>query len=221
MQKCPGLPRCDQRTGEDNRVKGNVVFADELDQLHLLGILPPLLPLVGKIGRDGDIADRGIEPDVKNLVLEVLFWNRDAPLQIPRDGPFVQAVPDPGLGHLDGILGPGALRRGLLHPGFQLRQYRRQIDIQVGGFPYHRNSTAYPAAGFHQVRWIEELAAVFALVSASFRVIAVGTDPADVAVRQKAFAGLAVGLFDGFFLDIAIAVQTEKDRLGDLGMPGS
>jgi len=38
-----------------------------LHQLHVLGVLPPLFPLWGVVGSDGDVADWSVEPHVKHL----------------------------------------------------------------------------------------------------------------------------------------------------------
>lgn len=57
----------DDRRGKDNAVKRDVVLGHKLVELHLVGVLPPLLPLLGVVGRDGKVPNGGIKPDVKHL----------------------------------------------------------------------------------------------------------------------------------------------------------
>ena len=52
---------------EDDAVERHVVLGHELVELHLLGILPPLLPLLRVVGCDGEVADGRIKPHVKHL----------------------------------------------------------------------------------------------------------------------------------------------------------
>ena len=58
----------------------------ELEVLYAVGVLPPLLPLVGVARRDADVADRSVEPHVKHLhsfvcECDCLLWK---PTQIQR-----------------------------------------------------------------------------------------------------------------------------------------
>ena len=45
-----------QGAWKDNSVERNGVFAHELVELHFLGVLPPLLPLISVAGSDGHMA---------------------------------------------------------------------------------------------------------------------------------------------------------------------
>ena len=45
-----------QGAWKDNSVKRYVVLGHELVELHFLGVLPPLLPLISVAGSDGQIA---------------------------------------------------------------------------------------------------------------------------------------------------------------------
>lgn len=65
--------------GTNNGMEGHIVFTNELVQFHILGILPPLLPIVPiKIVSvsvsfgNTHIANTGVEPHVEDFVL-VLF----------------------------------------------------------------------------------------------------------------------------------------------------
>jgi hypothetical protein len=47
---CPAISGSDLSAREDHRVKDGVVFSDEVIQLHVVGISPPELPLIGVTG---------------------------------------------------------------------------------------------------------------------------------------------------------------------------
>ena len=54
-------------------MEGDVVFAHELEEFHLLGVDPPFLVLLLEVvGSDGDVADGGVEPDIEHLLSELL-----------------------------------------------------------------------------------------------------------------------------------------------------
>ena len=69
-----------------------VVFAHELVQLHVLLVLPPLLPLIDVVCCDGDVANWSVKPHVKDLVLEFVDRDRRAPFKVSRDHSFNQTV---------------------------------------------------------------------------------------------------------------------------------
>jgi len=62
-----------------------VVLADELEELHFVGALPPILPvealLVARAGSYRYITDGRVEPNVEDLVLEARLGHRDAHLR--------------------------------------------------------------------------------------------------------------------------------------------
>ena len=72
-----------------------IVLADELVQLDFLGVLPPLLPLIGIACRNGWVSDASIEPNVEDLVLITWKRNRHAPFQIARDAPALETFCKP------------------------------------------------------------------------------------------------------------------------------
>ncbi len=58
------------------------------------------LPVLRVIGSDRDVADGGVEPYIKHLVLVAGAWHRRAPLEVARDAAQLQAVPHPCICHL-------------------------------------------------------------------------------------------------------------------------
>lgn len=52
----PWLSSSNQRTGEDDRVEGDIVLTHELIKLYLIGILPPFFPILGVTSCDGGVA---------------------------------------------------------------------------------------------------------------------------------------------------------------------
>jgi hypothetical protein len=52
VEQCIVIVSPQQRTGKHHGVEGNVVLGHELIVIHLLGILPPSLPLIRVARRD-------------------------------------------------------------------------------------------------------------------------------------------------------------------------
>ena len=199
-------------------MKGDVVLADELEKLHVFRVFPPRFPLRRQGRGYGYVADGGVEPDIEDLVFIALFRDRDSPLQVPGYGPFLEAVPDPGVGHLNSIAGPETLDRSLGHPVLEFRKYGGKIEIEVMGLPHLGFRAAGTAAGFYQVRRVKQFAAVFALISPGIIISAVGTGSPDKAIRQKALTARTVELFDAAFFYVALPVAAPEDGLDNIGL---
>ena len=101
VQLGPGLARADQGRGEDHCVEGNVVLSHKLVELDIVGVLPPLLPLVGVVSGDRDVSDRGIEPHVEHFRSEFLQRHLGSPLEITGDASTKKALLKHGLGEAD------------------------------------------------------------------------------------------------------------------------
>jgi hypothetical protein len=117
---------------------------------------------------------------------------------------------------LESVASPTPFFAGFVHPPLHLRKYCRKIDIEVTGLSYDRRRTADSAAGINQIRRIQELAAVFALISPCLLVTAVRTGASNVTVRKKHLAPFTKQLFDGTFTNVIVFIQLEKDILGNL-----
>ena len=70
-----------QGAWKDNSVKRNVVLGHELVELHFLGVLPPLLPLISVAGSDGQIAT-----DCK---YDIPYFTIEAPMSNKRPSPIL------------------------------------------------------------------------------------------------------------------------------------
>lgn len=81
-------------------MKRHVVLPHELHQLHIVGVLPPGLPVPHIVGGDADVADGGIKPDIEHLVLIPRAGDYCAPLEVPSDTAYLQPIAHPGVGHL-------------------------------------------------------------------------------------------------------------------------
>jgi len=105
-------------------VEGCIVLTHELVELDLLRVLPPLSPvlIVGSevVACNRDVADWCIEPDIEDLVLIVVSWNRSAPLQVSCDASAMEALFEKFLGEELGVVAPFALNRLLVDPLGQL-----------------------------------------------------------------------------------------------------
>lgn len=82
MQESPGLFGGNERSGEDDGVEGDVVFAHKLIELDFLALPPGSIVFAQVAGCDGDVADGGIEPNIENFALELFQRDRDSPLQV-------------------------------------------------------------------------------------------------------------------------------------------
>ena len=110
----------------------DVVLAHELIELDIsLLVLPPLFPEVSVGRRDRDIADRCIEPDIEDLVCELVDGDFGAPLEIASDAPAEQALLEHRPREADRVGGPLALDRRFGDPLFQLGLDLGQIDEDV------------------------------------------------------------------------------------------
>jgi hypothetical protein len=111
-------------------VEGYVVLAHELEELDILRVLPPLLPILFiVVGCNAEIANWSIEPDIENLVLVLLERNRSTPLQIASDASASEAFFKQGRSKLNGIRSPFSLF--LLEEFLMLRLNLGQVDEDV------------------------------------------------------------------------------------------
>ena len=84
----------------------DVVLSNELEEVNVLRLLPPIPPVVGIVSGDGYVAYWGVEPYVEDLVLVAFLWNGNAPLEIPCYATLLEAVTNPALCDLNGVLCP-------------------------------------------------------------------------------------------------------------------
>lgn len=88
---------------EDDRVERNIVFTHELIELDIIGVLPPLFPLLGVACCNAGVSNRSIIPDIEHLVLETGHRNRSTPLEITSNATGTQAFLQPRLGNVNTV----------------------------------------------------------------------------------------------------------------------
>lgn len=71
-QHCPLIARTKEAAGKDDGVKGNVIFAHELEQFHIFGVFPPLFPVRSVVGSNGNVPYRSIKPNIKHLMVSTM-----------------------------------------------------------------------------------------------------------------------------------------------------
>ncbi len=134
-----------------------------------------------------DVLDGGVEPDVEHLVLETraglaAAHDGDAPGEIAGDAPVDEAL-------VEVLVGDGAVKAGQKcglggDPGADGVGELRLLQVEVAGFA----DLEIAGAGDHrigadEVRRVEQVAAVVALVAPGLLEAAVGAGALDVAVR--------------------------------------
>jgi len=112
-------------------MEGNVILAHELVQLDILGVLPPLLPILGISSRDRRVTDRSIKPHIKHLALPTRQGDRGTPLQVTGNTTQLESLLEPGLSDDFAVVGPGALGRSLLVPGLTVGLELAQVEEEV------------------------------------------------------------------------------------------
>lgn len=90
-------------------MEGNVILAHELVQLDVLRVLPPLLPVIGIVGSNRGVTNRGIEPDIKDLTLPTRERDGGTPLQVTSNATQLEPLLEPRLSNDLAIVGPAAL----------------------------------------------------------------------------------------------------------------
>ena len=218
VQHGPLISSTDLSTGEDHTVEGHVVLAQELPQLHILRVAPPLLPLVCVVGSDRGVADASLEPHVENLVLVSLQRDGNTPLQVSGDTTVLQALLQPGLGDNAGVPGPVTLLNSGVSPFLDLRLELVEQDVDVFRLAADGGSAVKLAAGVDEIKGIKEVTALVTLVSTGIVVVAAGAFTLHEAISQERSVLLAEGLFGGALSEEAVLVQALEDRLGDLGV---
>lgn len=87
MDEVPFLLGGDEAGGEYDGMERYIIFTHELIKLDIIVLIKPpsFVVLLEQVGSNRNIADRSIEPNVENLILE--FFNRHAhtPLQVTSD----------------------------------------------------------------------------------------------------------------------------------------
>ena len=214
----PGV--AEQHGRPDLGVEDDVVLAHEVVRLGVR-VVPPGPPGVRvaaaarPLDRRGQVADHRVEPDVDPLVRPVppaVERNRNAPVQVPGDGPRLQVI-EQVEGELEHVRAP--LARLGLQPAAEHLGERGQVEEVVLGLDEDRRLAVDLRPGVDQVGRVELVAAVVALVAARARVPADRAGALDVAVGQRAAGGRRDRAQRDLREDVAVLEQAEEDLLGD------
>lgn len=197
-------------------MEGHIVLAHELIEGNIIGVLPPLLPLVGIVGRDGRIADASIKPHVNHLLLVARQGNRHTPLQISGDTAGFQALCQPRLGDGNAVLRPSILLVGVLEPLVNLGLQLLQANKDVRRVARDGSSAVDLASWVDELKRIQQAAALVALVTSGIVVVALRARSLDESVRQEGIVLLTVRLFCRPLLKEVVFVQLEEDILHNL-----
>jgi len=104
-------------------MEGDVVFPDELEEFHLIGVLPPGFPVkslfFGERNGHGDITNWGVKPDIEHFIFISSQGNRNPPLEITSNRARPQPVAQPCLCHLNGVIRPKTFLTSFLDPWLQ------------------------------------------------------------------------------------------------------
>ncbi len=172
-----------EHRGEHDAVEHDVVFADEMDHPRVFA-LPPFLPAVGQqLDGIGDIADRGVEPDVKDLAFCAFHRHGHAPVEVAAHGTGLETAVEPALALAIDVALPlfVAFEDPLAEPGLILVQ--RQVPVL--GHLLDRLGTADLGVRIDEFVGAQRGAAFLALVAIGAFVAALGAGSDDIAVGQE------------------------------------
>jgi hypothetical protein len=87
---------------EDHSVESDIILAHKLIKLYVLGVLPPLLPLIlSVVSSNRQVSNRRIKPYIEHLLLILFEGNGSAPLEVASDAPSLEAFLEESAGELD------------------------------------------------------------------------------------------------------------------------
>ena len=176
-------------------MEGDIVFAHELDIFGFVSALvcfPERFPVpagcLGPFLCRRDIADRGIEPDIENLLSEartrVSFQvgYRDSPAQITCDRTGDKSLIEPFIGDRDGKGGPVAPL--FVYPCADRVLHLLLEKIQMLGLPqFDIAATCDRGEWVDEFDRVEQAPAAVALISARLFITAMRAGPFDIAIR--------------------------------------
>jgi hypothetical protein len=167
LEHGPWLTSGEESRWEDYSVEGQVIFTHELVKLDILFVLPPLLPLIAIVGGDRDVADRSIEPNVKDFVCVLLKRNWSSPLEVTGDASLEESSLQEVVRELRGVGRPVAFDLSLGHPAGELVSHLGQVDVDMLRLSNNRSSVAHLAVRVLEFRGVDELTASITLISLS------------------------------------------------------
>jgi hypothetical protein len=220
VQHGPLVASTELRRGENDSVEGNVILAHELVQADVLGVVPPLLPLICVVCSDGDVTNAGVEPDVQDLLVVTGQRNLCAPLQVAGDTSGLETFLQPRVCDVDTVGRPCTLLARLCRPLLNLCLQLVQKQINVFCLSCDGSCAIKLAAGLLQLQRVEQMATLVALVSSCILVGAQRALSLDKAVGQEGVVCFAVRLDSCLFLQEAVVVEFCEDVLCNVCLLG-
>ena len=174
----------------DHSVEGDVVLAHEVVAPGV-GALPPALPglrivvHLSPFDARGEVTDDRVKPHIQPLHLSVLpprQGNRDSPVDVASDSAWLEIGDEVGR-ERPHVWAPVLL---LGNPCPQLVREQRELEVEVLGLPEHGNLAVDLRVWVDQVRRVELVATVVALVAPGFLEPADGTGAFEIAVGKRA-----------------------------------
>ena len=214
----PRFSGADLGRREHGRVEGDVVFAEELVQLDVIGVVPPLLPFRVVVCGDEDIADASVEPRIDDFVLVARQRDWRAPFDVSGDAPRLQPLLQPGRSDVLAAARPRALPRGLAVELRDLGPQLVQLQEDVRAVPCRRCCAVELAPRLFQLQGIEELAAPVALIAAGVGVATGRALALHEAIGQERAMFGTEELRCDLLRQEAIGAEFEEDVLGGLGL---
>jgi hypothetical protein len=201
-------------------VEGNVVLAHELVQADVLGIVPPLLPLICVVCGDRNVTDAGVEPDVQHLLVITVQRDLCAPLQVTSDTSGLETFLQPRVCDVDTVGRPCTLLARLCRPFLDLCLQLVQQQVDVFCLSCDGSCAVKLAAGLLQLQRVEKMATLVALVSSCILVGAQRAFSLDEAIGQEGVVCFAVGLDGCLLLQEAVLVEFCEDVLSNVCLLG-
>ena len=200
-----------EHRGPEQRVKIQDVLADEVVQLgrRIRGqeIVELQSGARAELREAAEISDRRVEPDVE--VLAGRIGDLEAEIRrVARNVPILETLREPLLE----LARDAVLHRTALHPRGQPLLERAQAEKIMLRFAPHRRRTAHHRDRILEIRGRVGRAAILAGVAVLIRRAADRADALDVAIGQKHFRGLVVGLPDAAPVDVAALAQRRYIR---------
>ena len=191
--------------GEDDAVEDDIVLPDKVDQPRR-GVLPPGLPAVGEqLAGIGDVADRGVKPDVQHLPLRTLDRHGDAPGEVAAHGARLQPHVEPALALTIDVGAP--LLVLLEDPLGEPVLIVIEREVPMGSRTLHRGGAAQLGVRVDQLVRTQLRATLLALIAIRLLVAAAGAGANDVSVGEELSRLLIVVLLGRLLDKLSLIIQ--------------
>jgi hypothetical protein len=208
----------DLGSGEDNGVERNIVLTHELVKLDIVLSSPPLLPVLGVVGGDGNISDTSIEPDVENLLLVSGKRNGGTPGEVTSDTTLLQSLLQPRLGDDFSVLGPLSILSRLGAPLLNLALQLVELQEDVARVALNGGVSIELATGVNKLKGVKKLSTSITLVSTGILVATLGASSLDETVGKETLVVLTVKLGHGLLNQESVVLELHEDILGNNGL---